>query len=201
MGLKIKYFNYLVRKKMFSLLFLVSLLFFQGLAIQKTESPTKKQQRRIRRYRVQCPYSLPDGVDLWKLRMRERYGSPFPGEPYRWYLEEVVDVVTSWTMERGNHSIHKVIRYGLKSTACKKQSRTYPVYSDLIYDSTHRYDIYNCVAFYKEGWKYLDFSPVLFCAKKFDSTMDEQQKTNLHKTKEKTAKLKGYKPSLCKIEE
>jgi hypothetical protein len=194
MGLKIKYFNYLVRKKMFS-------FFSPGLAIQKTESPTKKQQRRIRRYRVQCPYSIPDGVDLWKLRMRERYGSPFPGEPDQWYLEKVVDVVTSWTIERGNHSIYKVNRYGLKSTACKKQSRTYPVYSDLIYDSTPRYDIYNCVAFYKEGWEYLDFSPVLFSAEKFDASMDEHQKTNLQKTYETTAKLKSYKPSLLTIEE
>jgi hypothetical protein len=133
--------------------------------------------------------------------MRERYGSPYQGAPEQWYLEEIVDVVTGWTMERDNHSIHKVIRYGLKSTASRMQNRIYPIYSNLFYDSIHRHDVYNCVAFYKEGWEYLDFSPFKFSADHFYSNMDEKQKKNLQKTKLKTAILKGYKPSLRKIEE
>ena len=187
---------------MFSFIFLPWWFFLLGLAIQKTESPTKKtQQGRIRRYRVQRPYSLPDGVDLWKLRMRERYGSPYPGAPEQWYLEEIVDEFTDRTIARGNHCIHKVMRYGLKPTASRMQNRIYPIYSNLFYDDIHRHDVYNCVAFYKEGWEYLDFSPFRFSAYDFYSSMDEQQKRRFSNTRWKTETLKIYKPSLPSIEE
>jgi hypothetical protein len=86
--------------------------------------------------------------------MRERYGSPFPGAPEQWYLEDIIDVVCNWNMAKGNHTINTVVRYGLKSTACEKQSRTYPVYSDLTNVRFHLNDVYDCVAFYKEGWVY-----------------------------------------------
>jgi hypothetical protein len=176
-------------------------LFLVGLAIQKTESPTNKQQRRIRRYRVQSPYSLPIGVNPSKANMRELYGSPYPGAPEQWYQEHIVDVVTGYTIARGNHCIYKVIRYGLKPTASKMQNCIYPVYPNLFYDSIHRCDIYNCVAFYKEGWEYLDFSPFWFSADDFYFSMDKQQKIRLQNTKLKTATLKRYEPSLPKIEE
>ena len=162
MGLKIKYFNYLVRQKMFFLLYFVWFILIE-LAIQKTESPTNINQQRRIRYKVQCPYSLPVGVDLSKARMCERYGSPYPGAPEQWYLEKIVDVVTDWTIARGNYSIHKVIRYGLKTSACnKKLMITSANYSDIGRDLQRFYshDVYNCVAFYKEGWEYIDFSPV-----------------------------------------
>jgi hypothetical protein len=188
---------------MFSFIFLPWWVFLLGLAIQKTKSPTKKtQQRRIRRFRVVCPYSLPDGVELWKLRMRERYGSPYPGAPEQWYLEEIVDdVVTGLPIERGNYSIHKVMRYGLKPTASRMQNRIYPIYSNLFYDDIHCHDVYNCVAFYKEGWEYLDFSPFRFSANGFYLSMNKQQKRRFSNTRWKTETLKIYKPSLPKIEE
>jgi hypothetical protein len=86
--------------------------------------------------------------------MRERYGSPFPGAPEQWYLEDIINMVCNWNMAKGNHTINTVVRYGLKSTACEKQSMTYLVYSDLTNVRFHLNDVYNCVAFYKEGWVY-----------------------------------------------